>query len=336
EAHEAIRPTDVEVIGADLAALETDQVRLYELIWQRSMACQMSNALIDTVQVEFDCASDATFRANGSVVAFPGFLAVYEESVAESEKVVETSLPDMNEGDLVTVRDIRAEQHFTSPPPRYSEASLVKSLEEFGIGRPSTYASIIQTLLRRKYVELDRRRFTPTDTGRVVARFLDEHFRNYVDYEFTARMEDQLDAISRGEIEWIPPLREFWEPFIRRVKDKEETVSRKDAKLTRVLGTDPKSGREVSVRLGRFGPHAQIGTVEEEEKPEFAGLRPGQSLETITLAEALELFKLPRELGTTAEGETVSASIGRFGPYIRYGSKFVSLREDDPHTVELP
>jgi DNA topoisomerase-1 len=234
------------------------------------------------------------------------------------------------------VKDIRAEQHFTLPPPRYSEASLVKSLEEFGIGRPSTYASIIQTLLRRKYVELDRRRFTPTDTGRVVARFLDEHFHNYVDYEFTARMEDQLDAISRGEIDWIPPLREFWEPFSRRLKDKEETVSRKDAKLTRVLGIDPKSGREVSVRLGRFGPHAQIGTVEEEEKPEFAGLRPGQSLETITLEDALELFKLPRELGTTAEGETVWASIGRFGPYIRYGSKFVSLKEDDPHTVELP
>jgi DNA topoisomerase-1 len=337
EAHEAIRPTSPSLRPEDLkSVLSDDQYRLYELIWQRTMACQMSNALIDTVQVEFDCAGDATFRANGSVVAFPGFLAVYEEAVAESEKVVEASLPDMNEGDIVSVKDIRAEQHFTLPPPRYSEASLVKSLEEFGIGRPSTYASIIQTLLRRKYVELDRRRFTPTDTGRVVARFLDEHFHNYVDYEFTARMEDQLDAISRGEIDWIPPLREFWEPFSRRLKDKEETVSRKDAKLTRVLGIDPKSGREVSVRLGRFGPHAQIGTVEEEEKPEFAGLRPGQSLETITLEDALELFKLPRELGTTAEGETVWASIGRFGPYIRYGSKFVSLKEDDPHTVELP
>jgi DNA topoisomerase-1 len=148
-------------------------------------------------------------------------------------------------------------------------------------------------------------------------------------------MEDALDEISRGEIEWLPPLRKFWDPFIKRVRDKEETVSRKDAKLTRVLGTDPKSGREVSVRLGRFGPHAQIGTVEDEEKPEFAGLRPGQRLETINLEEALELFKLPRKLGFTAEEEPVSASIGRFGPYIRYGNKFVSLKDEDPHTVTL-
>ncbi|HET6566202.1 MAG TPA: topoisomerase C-terminal repeat-containing protein, partial [Xanthomonadales bacterium] len=152
---------------------------------------------------------------------------------------------------------------------------------------------------------------------------------------FTARMEDRLDAISRGEEDWIPPLHEFWKPFINRVREKEESVSRLDAKLNRVLGIDPKSGREVSVRLGRFGPHAQIGTVDEEEKPEFAGLRPGQRLETITLEEALELFKLPRDLGETPEGEKVAASIGRFGPYIRYGSKFVSLKEIDPHEVTL-
>jgi len=337
EAHEAIRPTSAALRPEDVkSVLSDDQFHLYELIWQRSMACQMTNALIDTVQVEFDCDGDATFRANGSVVAFPGFLAVYEESKPESEREVESSLPDMNEGDMVNVLDIRAEQHFTQPPPRFSEASLVKTLEEFGIGRPSTYASIIQTLVRRKYVELENRRFTPTDTGRVVARFLGEHFRPYVDYEFTARMEDELDAISRGEMDWVPPLREFWEPFIALVREKEESVSRKDAKLTRVLGIDPKSNREVSVRLGRFGPHAQIGTVEEEEKPEFAGLRPGQSLETITLEEALELFKLPRDLGETLEGEKVSTSIGRFGPYIRYDSKYVSLKEDDPHTIELP
>ena len=149
-------------------------------------------------------------------------------------------------------------------------------------------------------------------------------------------MEDTLDEISRGEMHWIPPLMQFWKPFIRRIKDKEETVSRQEAKLTRVLGTDPKSGKEVSVRLGRFGPHAQIGSVEDEEKPKFAGLHPGQRLETITLEEVLELFKLPRELGVTAEGETVAASIGRFGPYIRYGNKFVSLKNSDPHTVELP
>ncbi|NIQ93186.1 MAG: DNA topoisomerase I, partial [Desulfuromonadales bacterium] len=235
----------------------------------------------------------------------------------------------------VQVKAIRAEQHFTEPPPRFSEASLVKALEDHGIGRPSTYASIIQTLLRRKYVELDRRRFIPTDTGRVVARFLEDHFEPYVDYKFTARMEDTLDEISRGEMHWIPPLMQFWKPFIRRIRDKEESVSRADAKATRVLGVDPKSGKEVSVRLGRFGPHAQIGKADDDEKPRFAGLRPGQSLETITLEEALELFRLPRDLGFTPDGEEVSVGIGRFGPYVRYGSKFVSLRDADPHEVTL-
>jgi DNA topoisomerase-1 len=315
--------------------LPDDQFRLYQLIWKRTMACQMVPALIDTVAVEFDCDSDAAFRANGSVIAFPGFLKAYEESRPVGKEEKESRLPDMNEGDVVSLEEIRAEQHFTEPPPRFSEASLVKALEDFGIGRPSTYASIIQTLVRRKYVEMDRRRFFPTDTGRVVASFLENHFEPYVDYEFTARMEDILDEISRGEIHWIPPLMQFWKPFIRRIEDKQESVSRAEAKATRILGVDPKTGKEVSVRLGRFGPHAQIGSVDDEEKPQFAGLRQGQGLETITLEEALELFKLPRTLGETAEGETVAAGIGRFGPYIRYGSKFVSLKDEDPHTVEL-
>ena len=336
EAHEAIRPTSAALSPADLKGrLSDDQFRLYELIWKRTMACQMVPALVDTVAVEFDCDSDAVFRANGSVIAFPGFLKAYEESRPVGKEEKESRLPDMKEGDVVGLAEIRAEQHFTEPPPRFSEASLVKALEDFGIGRPSTYASIIQTLVRRKYVEMDRRRFFPTDTGRVVASFLENHFEPYVDYEFTARMEDILDEISRGEIHWIPPLMQFWKPFVRRIEDKQETVSRAEAKATRVLGTDPKSGKEVSVRLGRFGPHAQIGSVDDEEKPKFAGLRQGQGLETISLEEALELFKLPRTLGETAEGETVAAGIGRFGPYIRYGSKFVSLKEDDPHTVKL-
>ncbi|MDT8319805.1 MAG: type I DNA topoisomerase [Xanthomonadales bacterium] len=336
EAHEAIRPTSAALDPEKVKSkLSEDQFRLYELIWRRTMACQMKPALIDMVQVEFDCGPAATFRANGSVIAFPGFLQVYEESQPQGKEERESRLPDMNEGDVVKVEDIRAEQHFTEPPPRYSEASLVKALEEFGIGRPSTYASIIQTLVRRKYVELDRRRFVPTDTGRVVARFLQNHFQPYVDYEFTARMEDTLDEISRGEIDWIPPLEQFWKPFIERVREKEESVSRQEAKLTRVLGTDPKTGKEVSVRLGRYGPHAQIGTADDEDKPKFAGLRPGQRLETITLEAALELFKLPRELGFTPDGEVVSAGIGRFGPFIRYGNKFVSLKDADPHTVDL-
>ena len=336
EAHEAIRPTSAAQVPADLKdSLTEDQFRLYELIWRRSMASQMVPALIDTVAVEFDCDSDAAFRANGSVIAFPGFLRAYEVSQPEGKEEKENQLPDMKEGDEVMLHEIRAEQHFTEPPPRFSEASLVKALEDFGIGRPSTYASIIQTLVRRKYVELESRRFTPTDTGRVVALFLENHFEPYVDYEFTARMEDTLDEISRGEIHWIPPLMQFWKPFIKRIREKEESVSRQEAKLTRVLGNDPATGKEVSVRLGRFGPHAQIGTVEDEEKPKFAGLQPGQRLETIMLEEALQLFKLPRDLGFTPEGEEVTVGIGRFGPYIRYGSKFVSLKDADPHTVEL-
>ena len=194
EAHEAIRPTSAALTPSKVkASLTEDQFRLYELIWRRAMATQMVPALIDTVAVEFDCDSDATFRANGSVIAFPGFLSVYEVSQPQGKEEKETSLPDMKEGDMVSLQEIRAEQHFTEPPPRFSEASLVKALEDYGIGRPSTYASIIQTLVRRKYVELDRRRFIPTDTGRVVSLFLENHFEPYVDYEFTARMEDTLD-----------------------------------------------------------------------------------------------------------------------------------------------
>ena len=208
-------------------------------------------------------------------------------------------------------------------------------MEEYGIGRPSTYASIMSTLVRRFYVELDKRRFKPTDTGRVVERFLEKHFTEYVDYEFTAHLEDELDEVSRGEKDWIPLLETFWKPFSNRVNEKQETVSRDEAKAARVLGTDPKSGKPLSVRLGRYGPHVQIGTRDDEEKPIFAGLRPGQSLETITLEEALDLFKLPRALGETADGEEVVAAIGRFGPYIRYGSKFVSLKDADPHDVSL-
>jgi len=336
EAHEAIRPTSASLVPARVkSSLSHDQYRLYELIWNRTLACQMTPARMDTVAIEFDCGKSATFRANGSVVVFPGFLAAYEVSKPASEVKVDITLPDMQEGDTIDLNDIRAEQHFTEPPPRYSEASLVKAMEEYGIGRPSTYASIMSTLVRRHYVELDARRFLPTDIGRVVERFLESYFDAYFDYEFTARMEDKLDAISRGEEEWVPLLESFWKPFRGQVDKVGEEVSRGDAKGERILGEDPKSGRPVSVRLGRYGPHAQIGTREDEDKPIFAGLRPGQSMETITLEEALELFKLPRELGETAEGEKVVAAVGRFGPYIRYDNKFVSLKDIDPLEVTL-
>ena len=332
EAHEAIRPTSAALTPIRLKAhLSEEQYRLYQLIWNRTVASQMNPAVYDTVQAEFDV-GDATFRANGSTLIDPGFLKVYADTQTEQDN----ALPPLEEGVAVPLLQIRPEQHFTEPPPRFSEASLVKALEEYGIGRPSTYASIIQTLKDREYVELENRRFTPTATGRVVAKFLLQHFDRYVDYDFTARLEDELDAISRGEHDWVPLLKEFWQPFIDRVHEKDETVSRQEAQQARELGTDPKTGKPVIVRLGRFGPYAQIGSAEDEDKPQFAGLRPGQKMETITLDQAMELFKLPRELGETADGEPVQANIGRFGPYVRYGKRtYVSLKEHDPHEITL-
>jgi DNA topoisomerase I len=337
EAHEAVRPTSAFRTPKDMKAhLTGEQFKLYELIWKRAISCQMIHATLDTVAVDLAAGVGNTFRATGSTVRVKGFMTVYQEGQDDVKpEADERILPPMEEGDKVPLKLIRPEQHFTEPPPRYTEASLVKTLEEYGIGRPSTYASIISTLRQREYVEVDSKRFIPSDVGRVVNKFLTEHFTNYVDYHFTARLEDELDAVSRGEKDWIPVMEEFWKPFNKQVKEKEESVSRSEAVQARVLGTDPKSGLPVSVRMGRYGPFAQIGSKEDVDKPKFAGLRPGQKLDLITFEEAMELFKLPRLLGETEDGEEVAASIGRFGPYIRYGKKFVSLKEDDPHTVNL-
>ncbi len=336
EAHEAIRPTDARRTPGELRqVLSNDQYRLYDLIWKRTVACQMIHATLDTVAAELTAAGGAhVFRANGSVLRHPGFMAVYrEDRDDDSDPDAERRLPELVEGETLALDDVRLGQHFTEPPPRYTEASLVKALEEYGIGRPSTYAAIISTLQEREYVEMESRRFTPTDVGRVVARFLSEHFGPYVDYEFTARLEDQLDAIARGEQDWIPILDAFWEPLKERIADKEANVTRAEAVQARELGTDPESGRPISARMGRYGPLVQMGTRDDEVKPRFAGLRPGQKLDTITFEEALALFQLPRDLGETEEGEPMQANIGRFGPYVRYGNKFVSLRDDDPYTV---
>ncbi|HET6545635.1 MAG TPA: DNA topoisomerase I [Rhodanobacteraceae bacterium] len=341
EAHEAIRPTSAELRPARIAAfLNDDQRRLYELIWKRTVACQMLHATLNTVSIDFACGADSAFRASGTTVVDPGFLAVYEEG--RDQKGAEDDdegrkLPQMTVGEAVPLSGIAADQHFTEPPPRYSEATLVKTLEEYGIGRPSTYASIIQVLLNREYVILDSRRFKPTDVGRAVARFLTGHFARYVDYDFTAKLEDELDAVSRGEEEWVPLLERFWLPFKALIDDKVESVDKSEATGARVLGNDPASGKPVSVRLGRYGPYAQIGTKEDQDKPRFASLRPGQSMHTITLDDALVLFRLPRDLGAAPDGETVSVGIGRFGPFVRHGKVYASLTPaDDPYTIELP
>jgi DNA topoisomerase-1 len=341
EAHEAIRPTSARNEPFKIKQhLGDDEFRLYSLIWKRTMACQMIHATLDTVAIDLACGSDNSFRASGSTIRDPGFMRVYIEDKDEPKKddSKENLLPPLKEGDIVDLKEIRLEQHFTEPPPRYSEASLVKALEEYGIGRPSTYASIITTLLDREYVELESKRFYPTDVGRVVARFLTQHFKQYVDYDFTAQLEDSLDAISRGEKDWLPLMEEFWSSFKTQVDDKMENVSRDEAIQARQLGVDEKTGKPISVRMGRYGPFVQIGTRDDEEKPRFAGLRPGQKMDTITLEEALELFKLPRELGVSPEGEQISANIGRFGPYVKYDNKFVSLKvneDDDPFTITL-
>ena len=338
EAHEAVRPTSAQRHPDELKGhLSSDQYRLYNLIWQRTVACQMIHATLDTVAVNMACGDARNqFRATGSTVREPGFMAVYREGLDDAAPSDDSRiLPDLDKGESIPLHEIALEQHFTEPPPRYSEATLVKTLEEYGIGRPSTYASIISTLQDREYVEMDARRFVPTDVGRVVNRFLSNHFTQYVDYDFTARLEDELDEVSRGEKDWVPLMQNFWRSFKTQVDDKDANVSRAEAVQARELGSDPKSGRPVTVRIGRYGPYVQIGTKDDEEKPKFAGLRPGQKMDAITLDEALTLFDLPRDLGASPDGVPVSVNIGRFGPYVKYGDAFVSIRDDDPYTIDL-
>jgi DNA topoisomerase-1 len=254
EAHEAIRPTSAERLPESIKdKLTPEQFKLYDLVWKRTVACQMIPALLDTVSIDLTAGEGNVSRATGSTVVKPGFMAVYQESTDEKPAEDETEgaiLPPLKEGESVTLKTLRPEQHFTEPPPRYTEASLVKALEAFGIGRPSTYASIISTLEQREYVTLDKRRFQPTDVGRVVNKFLSEHFHQYVDYEFTARMEDDLDAISRGEKEWRPLLKEFWDEFKGQVTAK-ESVERPGTEI--LEEACPKCGKKLSKRLGRNG-----------------------------------------------------------------------------------
>ena len=257
EAHEAIRPTSIlRDPGQVKPHLTVEQFRLYELVWKRTLACQMTHALINQVSVSLSAGSGNLLRASGSTVAEPGFMRVYLEgrddaSAADDDE--ERMLPPMQEGELIDLTALRSEQHFTEPPPRYSEATLVKALEEYGIGRPSTYASIISTLQEREYVLLDKKRFTPTDVGRVVNKFLTEYFETYVDYDFTARLEDDLDAVSRGEGEWVPLLEQFWRPFKAQVDHTQENVKRSDVTQERIDETCPTCGGQLSIRLGRNG-----------------------------------------------------------------------------------
>ncbi len=336
EAHEAIRPTSALRTPASVARfLADDERRLYELVWKRAVASQMVPATMNTVTVELAAGNQHSFRASGTTIVDPGFLAVYEEGKdtrSSDDDDEGRKLPPMKLGQNVPLTSIHTDQHFTEPPPRFSEASLVKALEEYGIGRPSTYASIIQVLLFRAYVQLENKRFRPSDVGRAVAKFLTGSFSRYVDYDYTAGLEDELDAVANGEEPWTVLLGKFWKQFAKDLKVGSEG-ERPDG--DRPLGIDPVSGRPVIARLGKFGPIAQIGGPDDEEKPRFASLRPSQSIYTISFEEALKLFDLPRKLGLD-DGKEVSVAVGRFGPFAQRGDTYASLgKEDDPYTVSF-
>ncbi len=353
EAHEAIRPTEMK---NQSPSLERDQSKLYDLIWKRTIASQMSDAELERTNVKIMANThDEEFTANGEVIKFDGFLKVYMEGVDDEDIAEEQEgmLPAMKEGEKLINNFISATERFTRPPYRFTEASLVKKLEELGIGRPSTYAPTISTILNRGYVEKgtiegterkyqqlileknkikeknltenvgsDKGKMVPTDIGMIVTDFLVTNFANILDYNFTAQVEEDFDEIAAGAEDWKKMMKSFYEDFHPNVVDVEENADR--ASGERILGKDPKTGKQVSVRLGRFGPMVQVGTVDDEEKPSFASLLPDQSLNTITYEEAMELFKLPRKLGVY-EGEEVAANVGRFGPYVKFGDKFISM-----------
>ena len=349
EAHEAIRPTVASETPqkAEGDIHDDDQRRLYALIWKRAVACQMAPAVFDTVAVDLVTgdpkaatgSSRHVLRANGQTLLEPGFLAAYHEDHDEDETDVESedekALPPLSEGERVSLEAIRPEQHFTQPPPRYTEASLVKSLESHGIGRPSTYASIIETLRYRRYVEMSGRAFIPTDIGKIVSRFLVKYLGNYVEYGFTAQMEDVLDEISNGEKEWQVELDRFWKPFIKEVQHVQKNVTREEVAESREIGKDPVSGKPIAVRMGAYGPFVQQGTRDDPDKPRFASLLPGQHMDDVTLADALKLLSLPRDLGHAPDGTPIGVGRGQYGPYVKYGAKYASIKEDDPFTVDL-
>lgn len=363
EAHEAIRPTDMTVTSVG----DADTQRLYDLVWKRTMACQMADAQLERTIAKIKVSTHTDpLTATGEVLRFDGFLKIYTEGKDEEdgEEENEGMLPPLTVSQSLKLQQMLATEKFTRPQPRYTEASLVKKLEELGIGRPSTYAPTISTIQQRGYVEkrdkegvkrdykiltlkddkiteatgnenvgAERNKLFPTDLGMVVTDFLSENFDKVMDYSFTAKIEEEFDDIAQGREVWNKMIDRFYHPFHNKVEHTMETAGR--VKGERELGTEDGTGKPIVAKLGRFGPMVQIGSNEDEEKPRFAKLRPTQSIETITLEEAMELFKLPRKIGVF-EGEDVVVNIGRFGPYAQHSGKFYSLKKEmDPYTVEI-
>ena len=363
EAHEAIRPTFLN--NRTIEAEDDRERKLYELIWKRTVASQMGDAELEKTTITISQnKTDDTFIALGEIILFDGFLKVYMEGTDEEEENEEGILPAVTIGQEVGMQEISAIQRFTLPPARYTEASLVKKLESLGIGRPSTYAPTISTIIKRLYVDKEIRegkerkynvlllkegaiktetkteitgaekgKLYPTDIGIVVNDFLEKYFPQIMDYHFTAKVEEEFDEIAEGKLSWKTMLKDFYTPFHKTVETTTEDSER--ASGERILGKDPKSGRDVLVRVGRFGPMAQIGKQEETEKQRYASLRKGQRIDTITLEEALDLFKLPRNIGQY-EGEDMVINIGRYGPYIKHKEAYTSLpKTEDPYTITL-
>ncbi|MCZ6632116.1 MAG: type I DNA topoisomerase [bacterium] len=342
EAHEAIRPADLSIKPEGVKAyLSPQQFRLYDLIWKRTLATQMAEARIalTTVKIQAGANQEFLFEAKGQRILFPGFLKVYTEGSDDPEAALndkDVILPKVEKGQVLDLKKLHLEQLFSKPPARYTEASLVKKLESEGIGRPSTYSSTISTIQARGYVERNKdKRLQPTDMGQIVNAFLVKHFSDVVNLGFTSKIEDYFDEIAQGKTSWKGMMETFYPPFVDKIKEKEKNVTRAEAVPARVLGTDPKTGRPVSVRVGRYGPMVQIGTREDEEKPLFGSIPPGKSIQDVTLEEALKYCELPRMLGTDAAGEEISVNFGKYGPYVRVGKAYFSLQEDDPFTISL-
>jgi DNA topoisomerase-1 len=359
EAHEAIRPT---MPARRDAGDDAQQKKLYDLIWKRAVSSQMAQAKVEKTTITIGLEKNKeVLEAKGEIVTFAGFLKVWAENKTGEEGL----LPEVNKGDVLNLISALAEQTFSRPPARYTEATLVRQLEEMGIGRPSTYAPTISTVQDRGYVEKaevegkerdvirvsleaghinreqktemtapDRNKLIPTSTGKVVTDFLAKNFSDIVSYDFTKGVEEEFDDVADGKVTWQKMLAKFYEPFHTTV-EKSADVSRAEAAQARLLGNDPKTGKPVSARFGRFGPMVQIGNVEDEEKPKFAGITNGKTVDTITLEEALKLFNLPRTLGKDEQGNEILANIGRFGPYVKIGSSYVSIKGHDPYSIEL-
>ena len=359
EAHEAIRPTDLT--KESILGLDDQSTKLYSLIYKRTLASQMSDAQLQKTKININISNRSEhFIADGEVLSFAGFLEVYDYMAAEDKL-----LPEVSKGDLLTLVDLASKESFSRAKPRFTEASLVKEIEQMGIGRPSTFATMITTVQDRNYVVKETRegvqrdyqlieiedgvisesiqtettgaeknKLFPTNVAYLLVDFLVKNFSNIIGYEFTANLESDFDLIAEESKPWAGVIRDFYEPFHAQIELAKD-ISRDETHGKRDLGEDPVSGKPVSVRFGRYGAFAQIGHQDDEEKPTFSSLRTGQDIENITLAEAIELFKMPRTVGETADGETIKANYGRFGPYIQYGKKYVSLKEISPEEVTL-